>query len=121
MSLGEKLYRLRTERGIFLKELAAYLHMSISAVSSYENDVHLPDLKTLGMLAEYFNVSVDYLLDRTEYKAPIESIGRELIGQYPISDFVNTVIELSPERQQELINYIGLLKQSDETEIQQKN
>ena len=120
MSLGEKLYCLRTERGIYLKELAAYLHMSISAVSSYENDVHLPDLKTLGMLAEYFHVSVDYLLDRTEYKAPIESVGRELIGQYTVSDFMNTVIELSPERRQELINYIGMLKRSEESENQQK-
>lgn len=61
MNLGEKLCRLRTERGIYLKELAAELHLSISAVSSYENGVHSPDIKTLEKFARFYNVSADYL------------------------------------------------------------
>lgn len=48
MSFGEKLYNLRSEQGVFQKELATHLHISVSAISSYENDIHLPDLKTLG-------------------------------------------------------------------------
>lgn len=121
MSFGEKLYRLRSEHGVYQKELAAYLHMSISAVSSYENDVHFPDLKTLGMIAQFFHVSADYLLDRTEYKAPIEDIDRELIGRYTVSSLMDTVIELSPERRQDLVNYVNLLKLSEETEPSQQN
>lgn len=54
MSLGEKLYRLRTERGIYQKELAAELHMSISGISSYENDIHVPDIKTLEKWPDIF-------------------------------------------------------------------
>lgn len=121
MNFGEKLYRLRTERGIYQKELAAYLHMSISAVSSYENDVHFPDLKTLGMIAQFFHVSVDYLLDRTEYVAPIGDMDRKLVEEYTVSNLMNTVIELSPERRQDLIGYINLLKLSDETENPQQD
>ncbi|GFH96061.1 HTH-type transcriptional regulator Xre [Lachnospiraceae bacterium] len=70
MNFGEKLYRLRVERGIYQKQLAAYLHVSVGTISNYENGIHSPDLKTLSKLASYFRVSADYLLDRTDYVAP---------------------------------------------------
>lgn len=113
MSLGEKLYNLRTKQGVFQKELAAYLHVSISAISSYENDVHSPDLKTLKKIAQFFYVSADYLLGRTEYVAPIGDMDRELINRYTVSDIMNTVIELPLESRQDLVEYINLLKSSD--------
>lgn len=116
MNFGEKLYNLRSKQGVFQKELAAYLHVSISAVSSYENDVHLPDLKTLGKLAQYFHVSADYLLGRTEYIAPIEDTQTELLEQYTVSDIMNTIIELPQERREDLVRYINLLKLSDRSE-----
>lgn len=40
MEFGEKLYRLRIERGIYQKQLAAYLHVSVGTISNYENGVH---------------------------------------------------------------------------------
>lgn len=82
MNLGEKLCRLRTERGIYLKELAAELHLSISAVSSYENGVHSPDIKTLEKFARFYNVSADYLLGRTECMIPIEDLRRQDVANY---------------------------------------
>lgn len=54
MKIGERLYNLRTKQGVYQKELAAYLNLSVSAISSYENDKHLPDIKTLGKMAEFF-------------------------------------------------------------------
>ncbi len=57
MNFGEKLYRLRVERGIYQKQLAAYLHVSVGTISNYENGIHSPDLKTLSKLASYFRVS----------------------------------------------------------------
>ncbi|MDE5894241.1 MAG: helix-turn-helix domain-containing protein, partial [Acetatifactor sp.] len=67
MKFSEKLYCLRLERGVYQKQLAAHLHVSIGTISNYENGVHSPDLRTLSRIAEFFHVSVDYLLDRTEY------------------------------------------------------
>lgn len=121
MNFGEKLYNLRTKQGVFQKELAAYLHVSISAISSYENNVHFPDLKTLGKIAQFFHVSADYLLGRTEYIAPIEDMARELMNQYTVSDIMNTIIELPLERRQDLVEYINLLKSSDAPEDMQQN
>ncbi|MCI9073094.1 MAG: helix-turn-helix transcriptional regulator [Lachnospiraceae bacterium] len=116
MKIGERLYNLRTKQGVYQKELAAYLNLSVSAISSYENDAHSPDLKTVGKMAEFFHVSVDYLLGRTEYIAPIGDMDRELLDQYTISDIKDTILELPSGRRQDIIKYLDLLKLSDDLE-----
>ena len=70
-TLGGKILHLRTKRHIGQKEFASYLHVSVSTVSNYENNVHQPDVPTLIKIADYFNVSTDYLLNRTQYSYPI--------------------------------------------------
>lgn len=117
MEFGEKLYRLRIERGIYQKQLAAYLHVSVGTISNYENGVHSPDLKTLCKLANYFHVSVDYLLDRTEYIQPIEDLDHELIDQYTTNSIMNAIIELSPESRQDLAKYLTMLAVCDSMEL----
>ena len=42
------------------------LGMSQNTVSRYETEAHEADYKTLIAIADYFNVSIDYLLGRTE-------------------------------------------------------
>lgn len=66
MDFGKTLQNLRIERGIFQKELAAALHLSVGTVSNYEEGVHFPDLEMLCRIADYFQVSTDYLLGRTQ-------------------------------------------------------
>lgn len=113
MDFGEKLYRLRVERGIYQKQLASYLHVSVGTISNYENGVHSPDLKTLCKLAAFFHVSTDFLLDRTEYISPIEDLNCQLIDQYTTGSVVNAIIELSPESQQDLVKYLTMLAVCD--------
>lgn len=117
MDFGEKLYRLRIERGIYQKQLAAYLHVSVGTISNYENGIHSPDLKTLCKLANYFHVSADYMLDRTEYISPIDDLNRELIGHYTTSDIMNIIIELTPESRQDLVKYLAMLSLCDGTDL----
>ncbi len=113
MDLGEKLYRLRIERGIYQKQLAVYLHVSVGTISNYENGIHSPDLKTLGKLASYFHVSADYLLDRTDYISPIDDLARELIDHYTAGDIMNAILELSPEGRRDLVKYLTMLSVCD--------
>jgi len=65
---GDRLKLLRTEKGLIQKDLADLLKVSISTVGMYERNKRDPDTTTLSTLADYFDVSVDYLLDRTEYR-----------------------------------------------------
>lgn len=60
--IGQKIRRLRTQRGISQVDLASSLGVSKSVVSSYENGVHLPPYDVLIRIALLFGVSTDYLL-----------------------------------------------------------
>lgn len=61
-----RLKALRKERGVSQVKLAIDLNLSQNSISRYETGVREADYKTLIMLADYFNVSIDYLLERTD-------------------------------------------------------
>lgn len=64
-----RLKELREKRGISQLKLAMDLGLTQNSVSRYESGVREADYKTLIALADYFNVSTDYLLDRTDNPA----------------------------------------------------
>ena len=64
MEFGEFLAKLRKEKGYLQKEIAAYLNVTVATVSNYEKGVHTPDLNTLIKLADFYGVSLDYLVGR---------------------------------------------------------
>ncbi len=109
MEFGKFLAKLRKERGVLQKELAAYLHMSVSAISNYEKGVHTPDLNTLVKLADFYNVSTDYLLQRTKYKATINTLNKQLSAEYTLSDLINTTLEFDKHNTDALLDYCELL------------
>lgn len=108
-SLGYKIYTLRENKEIGQKELAKLLHVSVSTISNYENNVHEPALRTIIKIADYFNVSVDYLLNRTNYQYPMSYLEQPLIDNYSCSDILNTVIQLSKPSRNTLIEQLDLL------------
>lgn len=114
MNFGEKLFQLRTERGIYQKQLAEYLSVSIGTISNYENSVHYPDLETLCRFAEYFKVSTDYLLDLTGNAMPIDSLNAQLTDGYTVGGALNIILELSQPSRQRLGKYLVMLKTCEE-------
>ena len=61
-----RLKQLREKNGISQLKLAMDLNMNQSSISRYENGVREADYATLIKFADYFNVSIDYLLERTD-------------------------------------------------------
>lgn len=61
-----RLKALRKEKGISQLKLAMDLSMNQNTISRYETGEREADYKTLIKIADYFNVSIDYLLERTE-------------------------------------------------------
>ncbi len=61
-----RLKQLRKERNISQLRLALDLNMNQNSISRYENLEREADYKTLIKFADYFNVSLDYLLERTD-------------------------------------------------------
>ena len=60
--LSERLKELRNERGISQYKLVDELRLSRGQLSNYEQGTREPDYDTLILLANYYNVSLDYLL-----------------------------------------------------------
>jgi len=61
-----RLKHLRKQKGISQIKLAMDLSMNQNSISRYENEIREADYATLIKFADYFNVSVDYLLERTD-------------------------------------------------------
>lgn len=120
MNFGEKLNRLRTERGIYQKQLAEFLGVSIGTISNYENGVHYPDLATLCRFAEYFHVTTDYLLDLTKNDMSIDKLNIELDDGYTVGTALNIMTALSPDSCKKLVRYLAMIQTCDE-ELPRKN
>ncbi|MCM1054089.1 MAG: helix-turn-helix domain-containing protein [Bacteroides sp.] len=62
ISLGENLRALRNKENVTQEQLSEALEVSPQAVSRWENEASFPDISILPVIANYFNVTVDYLL-----------------------------------------------------------
>lgn len=64
--LAKRLKELREGRRIYQRELAEILGMSFRGYQNYETGQSEPKLATLMVLADYYQVSIDYLVGRTD-------------------------------------------------------
>ena len=63
MNIGASIKKLRIQHGITQYQLAEYLNVSMQTISRWETSVTYPDVVMLPILAKYFRVTVDYLLN----------------------------------------------------------
>jgi len=70
-----RIKELRKENNMTQAELAKFINVSDRSVGFYENEKRDPDTKTLNILADLFDVSIDYILGRTN----IRKVGEDKI------------------------------------------
>ncbi len=92
MNLGEKIYKLRTEKNLSQGDLAEKLDVSRQSVSKWETDTAVPDLDKLIKLCDVFEISLD------------ELTGREKIGK----STVNAVTQKIETNQPKIAGYVFL-------------
>ena len=63
---SERLKELRKERGLKQREMAEICELKMRSYQQYEYDETYPTVPGLIFLAEYFDVSIDYLVGRTD-------------------------------------------------------
>ena len=79
LTLQEKLRDLREEKGLKLEELSKEIGISKSALGRYENEEGSEiGHKHICMLANYYNVSADYLVGLSENRNPVNAEVRDL-------------------------------------------
>lgn len=111
---AHRLKQLRKDSKLTQEELSNKLSSSRSTIAGYETERKEPDYETLKKIADFFDVSVDYLLGRTDIKKIEQnSSDKEKDNSNP---FLKEFEGLSPESQKELEKYMELLKIKEQME-----
>lgn len=71
--IGKRLRLLRVEKELTQEELGKILGVGKTTISQYESETRKPDADMLRRIAEFFDVSVDYLLGLTDIKKPYDN------------------------------------------------
>lgn len=77
----EHLRQLRIERGWSQMAVGLDVDVSTSSIQQYEAGTNYPSVKTLIRLADLFDVSLDYLCDRTEVRSSFNSEEQILVDK----------------------------------------
>ena len=85
--MESRIKQLREKRGLIQEILAAELGITQQMLSKYERDVQCIKVDVLKRIAEYFNVTTDYLLGISEVK-------RDLQGQMKMNKTLDTYYDL---------------------------
>lgn len=80
MNLGNNLRVLRKSKNITQEELAEYIGVSPQTVSKWENNNNAPDLSMLPVLADFYKISIDELLqyDSIKQKEKMKSLSEHI-------------------------------------------
>lgn len=99
MTFGERLRELRQDNDETQKQIGDLLNIGARMISHYEKDEHFPrDYKSIIILAEHFNVTIDYLFGITNIKEPVNE-----------SIVLSSFYGLNNENQKEALNYMRYL------------
>lgn len=105
MEFGERLRDLREEKDITRYALADMLNVSYSTISKYETNIRFPDKAALIKMADYFDVSIDYLLCRSNIRETAEKLLKKSKEQFLVRSPQDTYAadeDLSPEAAEEI-------------------
>ncbi len=72
MTFGKRLRELRAERGLNQGHCADLFNLSSSAIGAYERNEREPAYSHLVEFADYFRVSIDYLMCRTDERLMVD-------------------------------------------------
>lgn len=122
MSFSEKLYMLRTVKGISQKELADTLGVAQSSINYWEKGQRDPSISIVEKIADYFGISVDEMIGWDENKTIEENITNSTIAAEMLYDIIKKGFEgkvyqisfntndYSPEELLKILEYAEFIK-----------
>lgn len=108
MNIGERLANIRKYQGYKQKEVATHLHISTSSLSNYERSVHEPPYDVLVQLCDFYCVSADYILGRTNCMMGVEKLNQKLIYGYTLGDCMELILQSDKAHQEHMLKYFEL-------------
>ncbi len=99
---------LRKEKGLTQADLAAILKVSSRTVGFYETEGRDPDTETLKKLADYFEVSIDYLLGHGDLRNPYKLQDKQLPQIFDSKHLYDE--DLPPEAKEEIEQFAEYIR-----------
>lgn len=87
-TFGSRLKALRLSKNLTQEKFANIFYLNKSSISKYEKDKNLPENQLLIKIADFFDVSVDYLLCRTSQQKLLPSNPKPMSGEEFLSSYV---------------------------------
>lgn len=126
MSLGEKIKKLRKTKNMTQEQLGAILNVAKSTISQYENNINIPDVTMLKKISNYFQISIDSLVDNQIQYKPIEKL-KTSIAENPqiykyllavsnrkeLQNLLQETKNLSPQAIEKIIKIIKIMEQQE--------
>lgn len=92
--LGERLAELRQDKQERQKDVAELLHVTPGSVSNYETGTHLPTVEALRDLADHYDVTMDYLMGRTNSRISTEILNKQFVERVTYGMLLERLSEL---------------------------
>ena len=105
-NFAERLKEERLKKNLNQTQLAEYLYLDRSSISKYETGKQIPETPTLEKLSDFFGVSLDYLLGKTDVRNYDKVEKEPTIALH--SDYEYD--ELPDEARKEIENFIEYIK-----------
>lgn len=102
---GERLRMLRRERDLTQKQLADLLHIARSTIAGYERGGKEPDNERLKQIANFFGVSVDFMIGASNDRNAGTSFAVP-----EAAEIIEALPDLSPDKLNRLLGYVEALK-----------
>ncbi len=110
--LPETLKKLRKSKHLNQKQFAEKVFISPSAVSQYETGRAMPSRDTLERIAQFFNVSTDYLLGYSTIAEIEELLNQDYCSGVTVSSLVDKCINVKGRQREALLCVVDALEKT---------
>jgi transcriptional regulator with XRE-family HTH domain len=98
LNFGNRLKQLRNSKQLTQQDLATLMGLSRATIAGYESTGKQPDQEKTLWLADYFNVSTDYLLGRTDDPIPVRNLDQDLYDEHDYAKELEALLDDEPLR-----------------------
>ena len=112
IDISNKIKELRLERNLKQKEVASALHIATNTLSQFENNKGRPSLEVLTLMADFFNVTVDYLIGREDEFGNVLNFNDGMLSSEE-KTLLNLYSKITPSEREIILKQLKALSNHD--------